>query len=153
MHEFTSTASGTANAVSHRIFTECAMNSLIVPIWVSKKGNQNKTLTYAILDDQSDTSFVSDNMIHLLDIKGVNVSLNVSTINGDEVSTSLLVKGLQLESYDQSSLLVLDSAYNMHSHNLHIICILAIQFRQKRDKYLDARLHLAGIICGKLLGI
>ena len=44
--------------------TSNATNALIVPVWLHHKGNpERETQVYAVLDDQSDTSFVTKNSV------------------------------------------------------------------------------------------
>ena len=72
------------SAVSHssRISTNRgSYSSMIVPVWVSSKQNpQKEVLTYAMLDTQSDTTFMLDKTAKRLGVRGAEVQLNLSTM-------------------------------------------------------------------------
>ena len=79
-------------------------STMIVPVYVSHDNNpDNEVLTYAILDTQSDTTFVTDNVLANLEVNGTPTSLMLSTMTSDNMLISCQrVKGLSVRAYDGS---------------------------------------------------
>ena len=56
-------------------------SSLILPVWISHRDNpDNELLIYALLDTQSDTTFVIDDTCQALGVEGLKTQLILSTI-------------------------------------------------------------------------
>ena len=74
---------------------------MIVPVWVYHGDDlENKKLTYALLDDQSDTTFVTQKTLDCLNVSGQKTSLSLSTMHADrEVIESTKIKGLVVCDY------------------------------------------------------
>lgn len=78
------------------------LSSLVVPVWVSHQGEPlNERLVYAMLDTQSDTTFVLDKTCEALGVTGTPTKLKLSTmfaenrlVNSSRV-TGLVVRGYQ----------------------------------------------------------
>ncbi len=61
--------------------SSCNMYTPIVPVWVSHKDQPDKEqLTYALLDTQSDQSFISEDVTEALGLQGQQATLNISTM-------------------------------------------------------------------------
>ena len=75
-------------ATSHRVnlsdmknMKPSCMHSLIVPVWIHHRRDiRKKLLTYALLDEQSDTCFVKEDLLERLDVNGHEVELKLSTV-------------------------------------------------------------------------
>ncbi|KAJ8038832.1 hypothetical protein HOLleu_16372 [Holothuria leucospilota] len=78
-----------------------SMSSLTVPVYVSHKDSPGKEiLVYALLDTQSDTTFVSDRTCELLGIEGTETLLKLSTMSGkNQVINTNRVDGLVVRGY------------------------------------------------------
>ncbi|XP_063592525.1 uncharacterized protein LOC134769716 [Penaeus indicus] len=76
------------------------VNSMIVPVWLHHKSDeQKKVLVYALLDDQSDVCFIKNSALGNLGIGGIKVHLRLATMNGEQTVTcskscGLIVKGV-----------------------------------------------------------
>ena len=91
------------SAVSHAVnLDEGHSTSMIVPVWVSSEQAPSlEVLTYALLDTQSDSSFISEDVVQSLAVKGQPVKLKLSTmISSSTVEcnavSNILVKGMNL---------------------------------------------------------
>ena len=84
----TSPKNSSAEVTSHRVNTHepedggfCDSHSLIVPVWLYQRGYpEKKELVYALLDDQSDACFVTEEILQKLAISGPQVQLKLSTV-------------------------------------------------------------------------
>ena len=76
-------------------------NSMIVPVWLSHASNpRTERLVYALLDNQSDTTFVADNVLNHLDVSGPETNLLLSTMHAtDELIKSRKVGGLIVQDF------------------------------------------------------
>lgn len=75
--------------------------SMIVPVWISANENSNKeVLTYAMLDNQSDSTFVLEDLVNSvkLDSTPVKLKLTTMTSKSEEVTTkavsNLVIRGM-----------------------------------------------------------
>ena len=77
------------------------MNSLIVPVWLShQKDPSHKVLVYALLDDQSDTTFIAKETLYQLGVHGHQTQLLLSTMHGrDTAIPSEKVNGLLVQDF------------------------------------------------------
>ena len=71
-------------------------NSIIVPVWLSHQNiPRNKCLVYALLDNQLDTTFITDNTLNHLGVSGPETNLLLSTMHTtDELIKSKKIEGL-----------------------------------------------------------
>ena len=90
------------------------MSSLILPVWVSHIDTPGKEiLTYALLDAQSDTTFVADNTCDTLGINGCETQLTLSTMSAqNQVIKSSRVDGLVVRVYNNASKVSLPVAFS-----------------------------------------
>ncbi|XP_032364376.1 uncharacterized protein LOC116678740, partial [Etheostoma spectabile] len=95
-----------ATATTNRVVQEGlnTQTSPIVPVWVSSvKQPDQEVLVYALLDTQSDTTFILDEVAHELNTNKESVSLRLSTMSSRSTVipchklTSLQVRGYNLE--------------------------------------------------------
>ena len=79
-------------------------NSMIVPVWVRPKGAPNReVLCYCILDDQSNTCFMSNKLRHELGVPGTNTTLMLSTMHKSKSHiNSKKVEGLEILDFDRN---------------------------------------------------
>ena len=99
----------TANSTTVNCTKACFMNdgsqmrtsSMIVPVWVYHSDPENKNLTYALLDDQSDTTFVTQKTLNSLNVSGPETTLSLSTMHADrQAIESTKIKGLVVCDYN-----------------------------------------------------
>ncbi|XP_034454823.1 uncharacterized protein LOC117769793 [Hippoglossus hippoglossus] len=90
-----------------------ANTSMIVPVWVSSISNPGlEKLVYALLDTQSDTVFVDQDVSQGLQTKAQPVRLKLTTMIGkDALMHSERVSGLRVRGYDSTILIDLPPAY------------------------------------------
>ena len=77
------------------------ISSLIVPVWLSRKEDpSHKLLVYALLDDQSDTTFIAKETLCQLGVRGHQTHLLLSTMHRkDAAISSERVTGLLVQDY------------------------------------------------------
>lgn len=87
--------------------------SMIVPVWVSTAANPYKEkLVYALLDTQSDTVFIDQDVSHELKADASPVKLKLTTMmSKNAVVNSEKVSGLLVRGYCSSTLIQLPPAY------------------------------------------
>ncbi|KAK3086460.1 hypothetical protein FSP39_018746 [Pinctada imbricata] len=87
--------------------------SMIVPVWISTEGNpRNEILTYALLDTQSDTTFILRETASALDAKQEPVRLSLSTMTAQRtVIESSKVSELKVRGFKASSSISINQAY------------------------------------------
>ena len=89
------------------------MSAMIVPVWVSKKSSpKNEFLVYALLDTQSDTTFILEETAHVLDPESETVSLRLSTMSArDKVIRCKKLQDQQVRGYDSDVFIDLPTTY------------------------------------------
>ncbi len=96
--------SETTNAMSLNITSEgqSVITSMIVPVWVSSvKNPSNEQLVYALLDTQSDTTFIDEEVSKALQVASHPVKLKLTTMIGDNVIIkSKRVSDLRVRGYN-----------------------------------------------------
>ncbi|KAJ8262890.1 hypothetical protein COCON_G00153470 [Conger conger] len=110
--------SSDASATALNVATSQTTNtSMIVPVWVSTKTNpSNEKLVYALLDTQSDTTFIDQGVSEDLQADSYPVRLRLTTmLDKDTVLQSRRVTGLQVRSYSSANHIDLPPAYTRDS--------------------------------------
>ena len=83
-----------------------------MPVVLYHKDNlSNEVKTYALLDDASDTTFITNKLKSEIGIEGVSTSLNLCTMHGREVVPVSRVDGLVVECPDRRPKVDLPKAY------------------------------------------
>ncbi|XP_022102427.1 uncharacterized protein LOC110985605 [Acanthaster planci] len=100
-------------------------SSMIVPVWVSHSDTPNQErLVYALLDTQSDTTFILDDTCDALGLDGPKVQLLLSTMfSSNQRVESRKIRGLQVRGYDSNLRITLPTAYTrgiMPANRTHI---------------------------------
>lgn len=103
------------SATSNRVIQERSgtYTSSIVPVYVSTKTEPMKEiLVYALLDTQSDTTFILKDTAELLGAKGESVKLKISTITSKtKVVSSCKLNGLQVRGINSKLKIQLPATY------------------------------------------
>ncbi|XP_063959727.1 uncharacterized protein LOC129282006 [Lytechinus pictus] len=83
-------------------------HSMIVPVWVRHVDRPSEeTLEYAILDDQSNVSFVSKRLCKKLDVKGEKTNLLLTTMHQTGKIESERIKGLEVLDFNKENVIQL----------------------------------------------
>lgn len=102
-------SSATYNSVNDR---PMITNSKIVPVVLFHKDNPEKEVkVYALLDDASDTTFISTKSQHHLGIKGVEMNLNLHTMLGHQEIPVQRIEGLVVQRLDKRAEVELPKTY------------------------------------------
>lgn len=89
------------------------MSSMILPVYVSVDARPGvERLVYALLDTQSDTTFILESTCQSLGVSGVDVNLMLSTMHAEnKVVKSQKVRGLSVRGFNDSQRLSLPDTY------------------------------------------
>ena len=81
------------------------VSSMIIPVWLQHANHpENAVLVYALLDDQSDSTFVSENTLSNLGIEGHPKQISLSTMNvANEIIQTSKVNGLVVSDLRRNS--------------------------------------------------
>ncbi|MCG8044768.1 MAG: hypothetical protein N0E48_03640, partial [Candidatus Thiodiazotropha endolucinida] len=104
---------------------ESSKCSMIVPVYLSHCDRpESEVLIYALLDTQSDTTFVLQDTCAALGLRGTDVKLSLSTMYAEnQIVNSQKVKGLSVRGYNSSVQIPLPDAYTrniMPANRSHI---------------------------------
>ena len=88
-------------------------SSMVVPVFVSHNEHpEEERLVYALLDTQSDTTFILDSTSECLGLTGTKVKLRLSTMHAENsVVDSSKIHGLMVRGYNSSTRLSLPSVF------------------------------------------
>lgn len=100
-------------------------SSMIVPVYVSHTSDpSNERLVYALLDTQSDTTFILEDTYRALGLSGNSVKLSLSTMHSENtLIDSCKIGGLMVRGYDSKLKIPLPPAYTrdiMPANRSHI---------------------------------
>ena len=108
----TSVTSMSASSRGQSVEQRPCSHSMIVPVFVYKKSKPDeRMLTYALLDPQSDTCFVSESVTESLSASGVPVTLEIHTITGKSTASSTAITDLAIASFDNSTVIDLPPCF------------------------------------------
>ena len=93
-------------------YSSYSKSTMIVPVWISSKDSKEEMLVYALLDTQSDTSFVSKATFSQLGISATDTKLSLSTMTSERrVIQSKRVEGLIVRGYNSDVEIQLPTVY------------------------------------------
>jgi hypothetical protein len=115
--EQTAVASNTVNCTKACFMSDgsqARISSMIVPVWIHHNDNpETEKLVYALLDDQSDTTFITQETLKCLNVDGPETLLSLSTMHADkEVISSHKIKGLTVCDYNHHVSIPLPTAFS-----------------------------------------
>ncbi|XP_071941043.1 uncharacterized protein [Antedon mediterranea] len=87
--------------------------SSIVPVWIEYE--KQESITYALLDEQSDSCFISAKLAQELKTKGVRIQLEISTVLTKGCVTSEKINGLKVRGLKEGKTISLPAAYTRDS--------------------------------------
>ena len=90
------------------------MSAMIVPVWISAKDNpETEHLVYALLDTQSDTTFVLEETANALNSRYETAKLQLSTMSArDNLIICKRFKELEIRSFDKNVTIDLPDTYS-----------------------------------------
>ena len=96
---------------------QARISLMIVPVWLHHTENpENEILVYALLDDQSDTTFISLNVLNNLDVNGHETLLSLSTMHADsKLIQSHKINGLIINDFNRSNEIQLPRTFSCAS--------------------------------------
>ena len=91
--------------------------SMILPVYISSAHNPNEELlVYALLDTQSDASFISEKTTHKLGLNGTNVTLSLSTLSDSaSIIQSKKISDTVIRGFKNSECIKLGALYSRPS--------------------------------------
>ena len=120
--------------------SQAQISSMIVPVWLRHRDNpEREVLVYALLDDQSDTTFVSQSALDNIGAKGPETQLSLSTMHADnEIIQSHRVDGLVIDDLQRGTQIKLPRTFTCTS-------IPARRSQIPRPEMADKWPHLANV--------
>ena len=96
---------------------KASKSTMVLPVYISHFENSNKqVLTYALLDTQSDTTFVTDHVLSQLGVSGTDTILCLSTMTSDSSRVHCKrVCGLSVRGYNCEIDIALPQAYSQEN--------------------------------------
>ena len=86
--------------------------SMILPVWIHRKNDPDcRVKVYAVLDDQSDTCFVTDDVIDKLGVTGPVIQLELGTMHAIEKINTQRINDLVVSRFDGKVNIPLPKAY------------------------------------------
>ena len=116
---------------------------MIVPVWLSHGRNLGtEQLVYALLDDQSDTTFIADTILNHLGVSGPEKNLLLSTMHAtDELIKSRKIGGLIVQDFKRQVTLQLPKAFSRKTipakRSQATLSQEDLQFLKKMEKEFD----------------
>ncbi|KAI7806542.1 hypothetical protein IRJ41_007791 [Triplophysa rosa] len=103
----------TQTVISHALTQHVSATSSIVPVFISATDEpQNEILTYALLDTQSDTTFILKDFLEELHVNREEVKLRLSTMTTtDTLTTSHKIRGLRVRGLQSKKYIQIPQAY------------------------------------------
>ena len=97
-----------------------SQSTMIVPVYLSSSDNpETEVLIYALLDTQSDTTFILDETSQKLNLISKDARLRLSTITSDSVVECQKFNNLQVRGYNSDVLISLPSTYTSNFIPVH----------------------------------
>ena len=89
-------------------------SSMIVPVWVSHENRpETEKLVYAILDTQSDVSFILDSTQDALGVQGIPTKLHLSTMSANnQLIECARLDGLRVRGHDSTEYISLPPVFS-----------------------------------------
>ena len=89
------------------------ISSLIVPVWLAHEDKPDKKVEiYAVIDDQSDTCFITDEVREELNLKGPEITLELGTMHAIENVQTQKIEGLIVSHYNNQVDVALPKCYS-----------------------------------------
>ena len=105
-------AQETAKATNNCVNCSNTTTSMILPVWIHHKNDpDHRVKAYAVLDDQSDTCFVTDDVAHKLGVTGPAIKLELGTMHAIEKIDTQRIDGLVVSRYDSKVDIPLPKTY------------------------------------------
>ena len=105
----------TSNCVSVCLTSECnrTTTSMILPVWLYHRSKPEAAVqVYAVLDDQSDTCFITEETRKSLGLEGPEIPLELGTMHSVETVSTQRLEGLVISSYDKGEDIELPKTYS-----------------------------------------
>ena len=131
--------------------------SMIVPVWVSHCDKpENERLVYALLDTQSDTTFILDDTREALGLDGPDTKLLLSTmLSKNQAVDSKRISGLMVRGHNSDSKIQLPTAFTreiMPANRSHIPTPQIAQCWPHLERISDQLMPLRDCEVGLLIG-
>ena len=117
----------TACASENQVGGALQKSSMVVPVYLSHEDNPGKErLYYAMIDSQSDISFVTEGAARALGLEGKEIRLSLSTMTAsNKVINCRRFSGLKVRGYNSTDSVELPPVYSRKSipiNRSHILC-------------------------------
>ena len=94
-------AQETVRATNNCVNCSNTTTSMILPVWIYHQNDPDRRVkAYTVLDDQSDTCFVTDDVINSLGVTGPAIELELGTMHAVETTGTRRIDGLVVSRFD-----------------------------------------------------
>ena len=90
----TSNCANVDNIQCESVSTEYVLNMCVVPVKIQHNQSDDEITAFAMLDACSQGTFITQNLMEQLSIKGIPTSMKIKTLIGHQTESSEIVKGL-----------------------------------------------------------
>ena len=109
LHNEDSVSNGSSMKVSISNVTD--LTTMIVPVFVSSEDSIEPLMVYALLDSQSDSTFILDSVAEELKARSVDVDLKLSTMTTTSTIKCQKIKNLRIRGFYSEKILSIPTAY------------------------------------------
>ena len=109
LHNEDSVSNGSSMKVSISNVTD--LTTMIVPVFVSSEDSTEPLMVYALLDSQSDSTFILDSVAEELKARSVDVDLKLSTMTTTSTIKCQKIKNLRIRGFYSEKILSIPTAY------------------------------------------
>lgn len=110
------TTAAVAKSTAYKISTgsgEGVLHSMILPVMLSHQDNPSQhILTYALLDNMSDSCFIKADLLSQLQADGTSIDLEVTTLVEKKVVRTNVVEGLNIRGWKESTVVQMPKTYS-----------------------------------------
>lgn len=91
--------------------TSNRVTTMMVPVMLRHKSSDKEVLVYALLDTQSNTNFVTAEVVKMLDVSGRHTTLDLTTMNGRMKVPTVAIDGFAVRSVGEGPSIRIASCY------------------------------------------
>ena len=87
------------------------VTTMIIPVVLRHSSSDKEVMIYAVLDTQSNTNFVTEEVVNLLDVSGRHTNLELTTMSGCTKLPTMAIDGLEVRSVTSGPYIAISSCY------------------------------------------
>ncbi len=84
---------------------------MVLPVMLHHSSSNSEILVYAVLDTQSNTNFVTNEVVQMLNVSGRHTTLDITTMNGRMNMSTVTIDGLEVKGVYGGTYMKISSCY------------------------------------------